>query len=120
MSFDNYNSFDINPSHNISNPRETFGKDSNVFLFLYMMILLLVSTTITIGIREYRRSLPYLKINIILLLNYYLVEVFNSACGLLVNINTVVRDCINTMKKTWDFNFNLYQSFRRLGHTYNT
>ena len=56
------------------------------FMFSYMLIILFVSN-ISVGIiRAYRRSLPYLRINIILILNYYLAETFNAVVTVVVII----------------------------------
>ena len=56
-----------------SNVSEVF----NFFVFCYMFIILLMSNIATWTIRGYKRSLPYLRTNIILILNSFLVETFN-------------------------------------------
>ena len=69
-------------------PSQLF-QNFNPFVFLYMFIILIVSNVITSTIRGYKRSLSYMKINIILLLNYSLVEAFNMSTLALVSIRTI-------------------------------
>ena len=59
----------------------------NFFVFCYMFINLLLSNiaTWTIRLRGYKRSLPDLRINIILILNSFLVETFNVIVSITVN-----------------------------------
>ena len=54
------------------------------FMFSYMFIILFVSNISVGTIRTYRRSLPYLRINIILILNSYLAETFNAVVTVVV------------------------------------
>jgi len=56
---------------------EPLPHHANFGVFFYMCILMLVSNMATSTLRSYRKSLPFLRINQILLLNGYLVEVFN-------------------------------------------
>ena len=56
----------------------------NFFVFCYMFIILLISNIATWTMRRYKRSLPYLRINIILILNSFLVETFNVIVSMTV------------------------------------
>ena len=69
-------------NHRSSNVLEVI----NFFVFCYMFINLLVSNIATWTIRGYKRSLPYLRINIILILNSFLVETFNVIVSITVRL----------------------------------
>ena len=58
----------------------------NFLVFFYMLIILLIANITTCTIRGYRESLPYLRVNIILILNYYLVEIFNAFVSVVVSV----------------------------------
>ena len=73
----------LDPVSNYTNP-EPLPHHTNFYVFFYMCILMLVSNMATSTLRGYRRSLPFLRINQILLLNGYLVEVFNTFVTYLV------------------------------------
>ena len=66
----------LDPVSNYTDP-EPLPHHANFSVFFYMCILMLVSNMATSTLRSYRKSLPFLRINQILLLNGYLVEVFN-------------------------------------------
>lgn len=74
-----------NITSNTTNPPNNDFHDFNFFAFFYMLITLLVSNLSNSTIRGYRRSLPYLRINLILLLNCHLVEIFNTFVTFAVN-----------------------------------
>ncbi|XP_023333462.1 uncharacterized protein LOC111705217 [Eurytemora carolleeae] len=63
---------------NLSSPSLVIFRKFNFLVFFYMLIILLIANITTCTIRGYRESLPYLRVNIILILNYYLVEIFNA------------------------------------------
>ena len=68
------NSTDTNPH----SPGEPIPHLANFYVFFYMFVLMLISNMATSILRKYRRSLPLLRINQVLLLNGYLVEIFNT------------------------------------------
>ena len=74
-----------NITSNTTNPPNNDFNDFNFFAFFYMLITLLVSNLSNSTIRGYHRSLPYLRINLILLLNCHLVEIFNTFVTFAVN-----------------------------------
>ena len=86
MNFTNNQSRKSSLVSNVTNPQNVEFFKPNFIVFNYMLILLLVSNLSSAGIRGYRRSLPYLRINIVLILNYYLVETFNTSVSIVVNI----------------------------------
>ena len=82
------NSSAQNITANATNPQNNDFHDFNFFTFFYMLITMLVSNLSTSTIRGYHRSLPYLRINLILLLNCLLVEIFNTFVTFAVMIIT--------------------------------
>ena len=80
-----------NITSNATNPQNNDFHDFNFFAFFYMLITMLVSNLSTSTIRGYRRSLPYLRINLILLLNCLLVEIFNTfvTFGVMIITNNI-------------------------------
>ena len=99
MNFTNNQSQERSLVPNVTNPQNVESFKPNFIVFNYMLILLLVSNLSSAGIRGYtRRSLPYLRINIILILNYYLVETFNTAVNyyLVETFNTAVSIVVNS------------------------
>ena len=68
----------INVSKDLLNPKRVFFQIFYFLVFFYMIPILFTSNLITDTVRGYRRSLPYLRINIILILNCSLVEVYNA------------------------------------------
>ena len=69
---------------NINNDNKNVFHINTFFMFSYMLIILFVSNISVGTIRAYRRSLPYLRINIILILNSYLAETFNAVVTVVV------------------------------------
>ncbi|XP_023337930.1 uncharacterized protein LOC111708703 [Eurytemora carolleeae] len=63
---------------NLHSPGEPIPHLANFYVFFYMFVLMLISNMATSILRKYRRSLPLLRINQVLLLNGYLVEIFNT------------------------------------------
>ena len=72
----NHTLININSHKDLQNESQALT-GSNFWVLLYMTVILLVSNSITSTIRTYRHSLPYIRVNIIIILNHYLVEVFN-------------------------------------------
>ena len=70
--------------------REPLPHHANFGVFFYMCILMLVSNMANSTLRSYQKSLPFLRINQILLLNGYLVEVFN----IFVNHLVILTNCL--------------------------
>ena len=73
-----------NVSKNLLNPERVFFQNFNFLVFFYMITIFFTSNLITDTVRGYRRSLPYLRINIILILNCSLVEVYNAVVSITV------------------------------------
>lgn len=48
------------------------------FICPYMLLILLICNMANSSIQGYKRSLPYLRINIILILNTFLTQTFNA------------------------------------------
>ena len=69
---------------NVNNSPNVGFLNPNFIVFIYMLVILLISNLSAAAIRGYRRSLTYLRINIILILNYYLVETFNTCASIAV------------------------------------
>ncbi len=69
---------------------EPLPHHANFGVFFYMCILMLVSNMANSTLRSYQKSLPFLRINQILLLNGYLVEVFN----IFVNHLVILTNCL--------------------------
>ena len=67
-----------------ADPAPLLFQNLNILIFFYMVVLLVVSNLATCTFRAYRRSLSYIRINIIILLNGFLVETFNSIVFTLV------------------------------------
>ena len=63
---------------NIDNSSKTSFPCFSIIFFFYLLLLLVVSNLIAGLIRGYKRSLSYLRINIILSLNHALVEIGNT------------------------------------------
>ena len=76
--------------------REPLPHHANFGVFFYMCILMLVSNMATSTLRSYRKSLPFLRINQILLLNGYLVEVFNIFVNHLVILTACMRGLVRS------------------------
>ena len=73
---------------NITNIDNAYNPSFPYFLiifFVYLLLLLVVSNLIAGLIRGYKRSLSYLRINIILSLNHALVEIFNTCVTFVVS-----------------------------------
>ena len=69
---------------NLLNPERVFFQNFSFLVFFYMITIFFTSNLITDTVRRYRRSLPYLRINIILILNCSLVEVDNAVVSITV------------------------------------
>ena len=59
-------------------------KSMKLCIVSIMCLLLLTSNGSACVLRAYKRSRPYLSVNIILLLNFNLIEAFNSITSILV------------------------------------
>ena len=75
--FSNQTLIKINKSNTLQIQNLTF-REINIWVIFYIIILLLASNTITSTIRAYRHSLAYIRVNIIIILNHYLVEACNT------------------------------------------
>ena len=74
-----------NAERNVTNAQSKVFENFNFFVFSYMVIILVVANYFTYTIRGYKNSLPYIKVNIILLLNCCLADVYNIFVSITVN-----------------------------------
>ena len=74
-----------NAERNVTNAQSKVFENFNFFVFSYMVIILVVANYFTYIIRGYKNSLPYIKVNIILLLNCCLADVYNIFVSITVN-----------------------------------
>ena len=82
----NNQSFLRNAERNVTNAQSKVFENLNLFVFSYMVIILVVANYFTYTIRGYRNSLPYIKVNIILLLNCCLADIYNSFVSITVKL----------------------------------